>query len=226
MANASMARFYLLCGGIAAVVAMAQPAAANLLINGGFDTVGPMGTPVTSPGGTGALSAALGWSQETVVPTGTLTSALLPTTDPFGSGNMVHITTDSGDWPAAEQGNGLGQAFPSSLRGAHLTFDIDVISGSVTGGLTEAVGGGIGVFPPTIKTFGPTGGWIQVTDQLSPGLLSQGVYFETLTFGQGPGFGADYYLDNALVTAPEPASLALFAVGMATLAGVRRRRSN
>lgn len=80
------------------------------------------------------------------------------------------------------------------------------------------------MFPPTVQIFGPTGGWIHVTDQLTPGLLAQGVFFETLTLGYGPGFGADYYLDNAVVTAPEPGSMAVLGAAMLSLVGMARRR--
>ena len=59
-----------------------------------------------------ANSAAAGWYQFTVVPNCALTSNLLSTTDPAGSGNMLRITTDSGDYPPAERATDLGR--PSS----------------------------------------------------------------------------------------------------------------
>ena len=233
MSAGSKFRITPVCGLLAGALAIVAPAhGANLLLNGSFDTVGPDGSPVTSLGGTGGNSAAEHWEQFTVVPTGTLTSTLLPTTDPFVvGGNMIHVTTDSGDYPPAEQGNGIGQAFPHVLHDAMLTFDIKVVSGQVTGGLTESVGHGIGVFPSTVQTFvGPTtgtDGWVQVTDHLNPGLLSQGVYFETLTLGQGAGFGGDYYIDNAVVTGiiPEPATWAMMLIGFAGLGFAAYRRA-
>jgi hypothetical protein len=47
-------------GLLAGSMAISAPAYANNLINGGFDIVGPSGTPVTTLGGSSAWSAALG----------------------------------------------------------------------------------------------------------------------------------------------------------------------
>jgi hypothetical protein len=66
---------------LTAVLAAALPANANLLDNDGFEIVGPAGNPVTTPGGSGGPSAALGWTQFTVVPSGTLTTTLSPPTE-------------------------------------------------------------------------------------------------------------------------------------------------
>jgi hypothetical protein len=58
---------------------------------------------------------------------------------------------------------------------------------------------------------------VKVTDHLNAGLLSQGVYFETLTLGQGARFGGDWYIDNAVVTGiiPEPATWTMLLIGFA-----------
>src|SRR5271166_3731351 len=141
MSNRSIIRLGLLCGMLGGAACLAGPAPAAYLLNSDLSVVGPDGSPVTTLGGQSSWSAAASWYQFTVVPTGTLTTTLLPTTDPFVvGGNMLHLTTDSGDYPPAEQGNGWGQAFIGNerLADATLTFDINVFSGSVSGGLTEA----------------------------------------------------------------------------------------
>ena len=101
-----------------------------------------------------------------------------------------------------------------------MTYDLDVISGKVWGGLVAADG----AFQSNTPNFGPTGGWIRVTDHMLPGLLSQGVAFETLTIGQGAGFGAYYYVDDISVSVPEPATMTLLAGGLGGLF-LRHRRA-
>ena len=51
-------------------------------------------------------------------------TTLLPTTDPFGSGQMMHVVTDSGDYRPAEQGNGFAQAFIGGALLPHATVDL------------------------------------------------------------------------------------------------------
>jgi hypothetical protein len=226
----SAIRFGALCGMLAGVACLAGPASAQYLINPGLDTVGPDGSPVTTtapavvPPYAGGASAALGWSQFVVWPSGTLTTTLLPTTDPSGSGDMLHIVTDSGDYGPAEQGNGWYQGFIGGvlLADATVTYDLDVVSGSVTGGLVASDG----AFQSNTPTNGPTGGWIKVTDHMLPGLLSDAVAFETLT--PGTTTGGDYFVDNINVTGipvvPEPATMTLLAGGLGGLF-LRRRRA-
>jgi hypothetical protein len=216
-----------LSGALIGGALLATPAAADYLINSGFDTLGPGGSPVTTIGGSGAWSAALGWEQFTVVPGGYLTTSLAPSTDPWGGGNAIHVVTDSGDYPPAEQGNGFGQVFSSLLPHATVSYDLYVVSGSVTGGITLDIGGGVGVFTGNTPTFGPTGGWIHVVNAQLPGELSTGVYFETLTLGQGAGYGADYFVDNVVVSVPELSTWAMMLLGFAGLgfSGYRRAKA-
>ena len=230
----------LLVAAIAAAPAVGPASAGAYFFNQNFDSAGAGGAgPITTIGNlfpppyAGSESAAADWTQFTVYPGGELTTTLLSSTDPFGAdANMLHVVTDSGDYPPAKQGNGFGQIYVGGLLLAHatLTFDLDVVSGSVSGGLT-AVEGSVGVFPPGFPTWGPTGGWIQVTDTMNA-YLSQGVYFETLSDGTTANGdltkGGDYYIANIGVSSvPEPASWAMMLAGFAGLglAGWRKRRA-
>jgi hypothetical protein len=196
---------------VAALVLFGPSARANLVANGGFDTVGPIGSPVMTPGQGSNLSAAANWTQFAIVPESYIRTDLLPTTDPTGSGSMIHVVTDNGDWPPAHFGNGFDQNF-STAGAAVLNYDLYVVSGQVTGGLVLASTGAYVDFP----TFGPTGGWIHVTDVSSQPVNV--VAFETLTLRAG----AEYYVDNVVVTStvPEPTSLVL--AGIAVVGGIAR----
>ena len=111
----SAIRLGALCGMLVGAACLTGPAQAQYLVNPGLDAVGPTGSTVTTtapavvPPYAGGPSAAEGWSQFVVWPGGTLTTTLLPTTDPSGSGDMLHIVTDSGDYGPVEQGNGPGR---------------------------------------------------------------------------------------------------------------------
>ncbi|MGO9419368.1 PEP-CTERM sorting domain-containing protein [Roseiarcus sp.] len=225
MSKTIVTRAGVLCAALAGSAVLVGPASAQL-INAGLGSVGPGGSPVTTVGGSSALSAALGWYQFTVVPGGTLTTTLETTTDPMGAGNMLHVVTDSGDWPPAEQGNGFGQEFVGDkvYADATLTYDIQVLSGQVTGGLALDVGYGIGVFTSsTPVTDATTGGWVQVTDHFTGADLASGVYFETETLGTG----ATYNVDNIAFTGtavPEPTTMTLLAAGLGGMV-MRRRKA-
>jgi hypothetical protein len=222
------------CGALAGAASFCASASAQLL-DPGLD--GPA-APVTTigPGSAWISSITPGaWYQFTVVPGGSLTSSFLPSTDSLHvGGSMIRIDTNSGDWPPAEQGNGFGQTFigGESLPHATVSFDINVLSGHVTGGITKDIGGGIGVFTPDEPSFGPTGGWIHVVDHADPGTLSNGVFFETLTLQPdypnpvySVDLGGNYEIANIQVSVPEPASWMMLLAGFAGLAFACRRAS-
>jgi hypothetical protein len=202
---------------VAAAALCGPSARADLLTNGGFDVAGPLGSAVSNTG-TAGPSAADSWNQWAIVPGSTIRTELVPTTDPTGSGKMIHVFTNNGEGPAAPYGNGFAQDF-NPVNGADFSYDLYVVSGQVTGGLGSAITGAFVDYP----TYGPTGGWIHVTDHWN-GPVSA-VAFETLTFNAG---GAEYYVDNAVVTAsvPEPSPLVLAGIGTVLglcYIGVRRR---
>ena len=193
---------------IALLAAAGAPLSADLLLNGGVDLVGSSGNPATGPGGAAAQS----WIQYTVVPGSTVTSQLLATADPFGSGQMIDISTNAGYYAPASQGNGFYQHF-TAVPGAVFTFDIYVVSGTVTGGLVLTTG-------PFAQAnhYTVTGSWQQVTQTINSPVNE--VAFEDLA----NGVGAEFELDNlqVLQTAPEPASWTLLLVACLGVAALRR----
>lgn len=195
------------------------PAWANVLVNGGFNKVGPSGSPVVVVGPNTVNSAALGWVQWATVPGSTLTTALVLSTDPAGGGYMLHVTTNSGHSDTQGFGSGFGQYF-TPFAGAVASFDILVVSGQVTAGLVE--GNDAGPFAPNVGTFGPQGTWQHFTEDFSD--PAKAIFFETLTFDAG----AEYYVDNVRVknpeSVPEPSTLML-VVGVAALTFVARKRA-
>ena len=205
MSNRSIFRVGALCGVLAGAAFLTGPAPAALPDQSRLGCCGSRrqsGHDDSTRGGAalaGGPSAALGWTQIVVWPGGTLTTTLLPTTDPFGSGNMVHVVTDSGYYPPLNRGNEFAQEFIGAALVPHaiLTYDIDFVSGDLWGGLVSADAS----FETNTPHFSSsTGGWIHVTDIMSPGVLSAEVSFETLT--PGTSTGADYYVDNIQVTSP------------------------
>jgi PEP-CTERM motif len=198
------------CAGFMTVFSLAAfvpIARAGSLQNGGFDTVGPDGSPVTSIGQpyNPVASAAADWMQYAVVPESYIKTELLPTTDPWGSDNMIHVVTDNGYSTTDHFGNGFEQYF-TTLQSATVSFDLYVVSGQVTAGLVVA---GNEAFAND-RIFNATGGWIHVVDQSNQ--LINDVAFETFTINAG----AEYYVDNLVIssTVPEPSSLVLFGIAL------------
>jgi len=211
--------------GISVLAASPSLGRAELILNPSLDEIGPLGSPVTTTGviTQSAQSAAAFWTHILANPSTFITTELLPSTNPLpgGGGNMLHVVTNGGLDPVTSFGPGVGTTpvVPPLLQ-AELSYDLFVVSGQVTGGFVRVSG----PFADFSLTFGPTGGWIRVTQTWNgPERVSAGPTFETLF---APG--AEYFLDNVRVTdpnappqpvIPEPGSAVLLAVGMA-LCGV------
>jgi hypothetical protein len=113
---------------IVVFVTLAPPALAqNLLVNGSFETVGPVGPQTTMTGVAGlGHSAALGFGVFNNI-FGTTTTELVPSTLPGGGAMMLHITTDN---PI----NGIGQSFGVQGAGPACVIssvNVFVVSGSI-----------------------------------------------------------------------------------------------
>jgi hypothetical protein len=180
------------------------------ILNGSFDAVGPDGA---SPPANDFNSAALDWFVFQPDAGSTVTTVLLPTTDPFGGGNMLGFTTDQGF--NGSSANGLfGSTDVVLPAGSTVTIDIDPSPGT-SGEVGFVVGGG---FSAGTATFGPTTGWQQVTFQNNSGASDE------LGFEVDSNNGGQLYVDNAVLAAPEPGSLLLFGTALAGLGLLRRRR--
>jgi hypothetical protein len=224
MAVASRRRLLIL----ATVVALsASPAAsaAGLLQNGGFDTPTPGLSPPNYPTsivGAGPASAGPSSAEFWTLYNNfdaTTSTELLPSTDPGGSGSMIHVTST----PTAGSFsffNGLQQAFPVQSGGT-ASVDVDVLSGTVLlalysnngGTLIDSASSTTNNAWETLTVSAPAGS--------NPDLIV--LYADNGT----ANLVGEFYADGAGVQSiPEPSSLVL--AGIAGLAGVgyswRRRR--
>jgi hypothetical protein len=206
--------------------------AGNLLQNGGFDTPTPGLTPPnypTSITGAGAAgpSSADDWTLFNGQPVTTSTE-LLPSTDPTGSGFMIHITsvpTTSADFTAF---SGIQQGFTTQI-GVPLTVSVDVeaLQGSIFVGLFANDGGTLLMPFVTVDTLNQ---WQTVTFSIpagtnpntEPNLIA--IYSDNFAANASN----EFFADNAVVSAsvPEPSTGLLTLIGMsATALWVRSSRS-
>jgi hypothetical protein len=198
--------------GGAVVLAMIATAswAQNYLLNGGFDTPNPSLTiPPFSVVWTGQYagptSSAADWSIYNTF-SGTTTTELEHSTDPLGSGYMLHVI-------ASAAGEGVYQVFAEE-SGVNTFVDVEVVSGAM---ILIAEGPGMSVInyvTASTSTIGPQ--W--VTLEVPNSDNENEVFIGSL----GP---ATFYLDNAAVTpVPEPSTLSLWAAAAALIPVVRRTR--
>ncbi len=196
--------------GVAAASCL-SPSFANAIPNGGFDTVGAYGNPVTVPAPGSPASAAADWYTFLCAPGSSGTSTLLPSTDPHGGGLMLAFSTDGGF--SGSCGNGLFAGLTSSLAvGSRGSFDINVAAG--TSGEIGFVNSG-GAFDSGSSAFGPTGGWtnISFTNHDSP---TGEVGFEIFSAG-----GGSLMLDNGVAPVPESGTGGLLGAALLLLLGSR-----
>lgn len=186
--------------------------AANVIPNGGFDTVGPYGNPV-AVATSSVMSAAAGWETFLCNPNAVGTSALLPTTDPGGSGLMMDFSTNAGFYQSC--GNGLFTNLTSGLPlDSTGSFDINVAPG--TSGEIGFVNSS-GAFDSGSYLFSSTGGsWITASFTNLDSVTGE-VGFEIFD-----STGGTIYLDNGVAPTPEPGTVALLLSGGLALLGKTR----
>jgi hypothetical protein len=208
---------------LAIVFAVANPhsiCAGTLLTNGGFDIAGPGLSPPNYPASiSGAAAAgpssAASWNLYNNF-NATTSTELLPTTDPLGSGSMIHLTsaTNTGD-PAGSFFNGLQQSF-AQVSGASAAADVYVLSGPVI--LALYTGNGSTLLDFTATSTVNQWETLSVTAPLgtNPDLV---VIYSYSATGTG-----EFYAENAAVTAlPEPATWMMVLLGL-PLAGYWSRK--
>jgi hypothetical protein len=171
------------------LLALTTSVHANFLPNGGFDTPNPLLsapnylTSITGAAAIGPTSAET-WFMYNNSPDLT-TTELLPTTDPLGSGFMIHVSS-------AGLNNGLNLIFPAQ---SSASASVDVFVSSGTAILYLFTGGGTINLAHVESTT--TGVWETLTIPVTPGNPNQFVLYT------GPA-GGDFFADRASVPAVSP----------------------
>ena len=178
------------------------------IANGSFDIPNPLlsgpNYATSNPGiGNGGTSSAESWFMWNNSATVTDTE-LLSSTDPFGGGTMLHVTTSGAD-------NGVFSLLGSATTDS-ASVRVFVLSGSVVLSSYSSSGH---VLHGTISSSS-SGVW--ETLFLSPAANP----FDELTIYSGPN-GGDFYLENAsLGVVPEPATVLILWSGVGAV--IRRLR--
>lgn len=171
-------------------LAMSAASVQASLVNGGFDTAnGSLSGPsyVTSISGLASVgfSSASGWSLYNNANT-TTTTELLATTDPSGSGSMIHLTSGG---PYC----GLFQVF-SPVGPTSASVDVYVVSGTVFFGLYS--NSGITLLGSVQSTT--TGQWETLTLPTTIGNPDEIVLYTS------DANGGEFYFDRASLPALSP----------------------
>ena len=215
----------LACAGLFALAATG--ARANLLANAGFELPSaPVGGFVSFNNGATNIT---GW---TVI--GNEVS-LVSTT--FAQNGVTFQAQEGGQWldlagNGANASEGVSQAVPTT---AGRSYQLSYYIGNTTGGGVFGTTSTVNVAINGLQAFGDTNSAVNASaltwQQVTHTFVATGA-FTTLAFlNADPGSDNSNGLDNVSllelpsVAAPEPVSLALFALGGTVLLGLRRRRA-
>ncbi len=201
------------------------PCSASLVTNGGFDIPTPGLPPPNYPASISGASvfgpsSAEDWTLFNSRDATTSTE-LLPSTDPNGSGFMIHLTSvsNTGD-PVNSFFNGLQQVFPVQPGGS-ASVDVYALNGPVI--LALYAGFGSTLLDYTVSST--TNAWETLSVSSASGDPNLIVLYSYSTSGIG-----EFYADGAGVisTVPEPSTGALALACLTAMAYVRgkvRRRA-
>jgi hypothetical protein len=200
----------------AAILTAGSVEAGNLLVDPGFDT--PSGLGPTSYSGleNGGLSSAAAWNMWNNTMALTTTDEVV-STDPFGGGQALHVTTGGGE-------DGVYQfVAPNSVN--RVSVDVYVVSGTFELGL------GQGGYYSATATTSTHGQWVRLSavypalplvGSPSPNEIGDEIFLYSTA-----GTGADFYVDDAFagsLIVPEPATWTLLILGLSALGGTLRCR--
>jgi hypothetical protein len=218
---------------LVAIVVCCVPCSAwagNLLQNGGFDTPTPglsgPNYPTSFTGtGFGGPSSAADWTLYNGYPATTSTE-LLQTTDPNGSGFMIHVTSVPTTSNSFAYFNGLEQAFPAQSGGVvTVSVDVEAVQGPVFVGLFANDGG---TLLPNYVSIATIGQWETVTFTVPAGTTpsTEPDLIAIYAYNGTAGATGEFYADNAnAMFVPEPSSGLMALIGMsATALWVRKTR--